>query len=150
MKSLKDSLLEHLNMFEAEDTDKPSKKEKADKDAFEPEVKAVFVPYIAGYFGLDQKIEVKDILFKKKVAHYSLAATLDRDSGVGVPKKEGIGPFSFEMYDLMVHNNEYDTDEVLVKDAANSKYTYLELVDKCRKYWDENPEEFKYWKNFLK
>lgn len=125
-------------------------KEKADKDAFEPKIKAVFVPYVAGYFGLEQKIEPKDILFKKTEAHYSLAATLDRDSGAGVPKKTGIGPFSFSGYDLIVHNNEFDTDEVLVKDAANSKYTYLQLVKKCRKYWKENPEELKYWKEFLK
>ena len=152
MKSLKDILLEELNLFEEDNPEenKKSSKENKKDDKEEDKKDPVFVPYIAGYFGLDQKIEVKDILFKKKYLKYSLAATLDRDSGVGVPKKAGIGPFSFEMYDLMVHNNEFDTDKVLLKDAANSKYTYLELVDKCRKYWDENPEEFKYWKDFLK
>lgn len=125
----------------------PAEEPKKDK---EPAEEPVFAPYPAGYFPLDKKMTSDDIQLKKNSIEYSLTASLSRDCGLGTPKKFGIGPLKFEGYDLMVHNREFDFDEFLVEEAAHDKYTYLELVDKCRDYWAENKADFKYWQNLLK
>ena len=127
---------------------KPAPK-KDDKKKDEEE-KPVYVPYVTGYFPLEKKLTAEDIEHKDENLIYSLLITLCRDSGIGVPKKNGIGPFSFDMYDLKVHDSEFDSDELLVKDALHNKYTYLDLVKKCKEYWKEHEEDFKYWKDFLK
>ena len=147
MKTLKQYLIEAEDQPKEKDkkTDKKDKKE-------DKKQKEIFIPYIAGYFPLALKLKPEHIqqIETTKNIKYSLVASLCRDSGIGVPKAANIGPLSFDMYDLMIHDREYDSDEVLLKDAVNGLYTYKDLVNKCNEWWKEHPEDFEYWKDFLR